>query len=157
MVAVPCKVERQRSSSVLEQYSTVSTLDVLEHHTHMLLSVTTHHRQTTVSRSLSSCHLHQGRNFVPKSGGTNFRFVQKLGGVDQASGAEGAEGVECGEGIFITYCRKGAFWWIPDAFWRANFEVVVCCAQDAARLCDRFGKFFSDRLQFMALSSPIAW
>ena len=35
----------------------------------------------------------------------------------------------------------------------SDVEVVVCCAQDAARLCDRFCQFFSDRLQFMGLSS----
>jgi len=38
-----------------------------------------------------------------------------------------------------------------------HFEVVVCCAQDAARLCDRsdqFCQFFSDRLQFMGGLSP---
>jgi len=28
-------------------------------------------------------------------------------------------------------------------------EVVVCCAQDAARLCDQFCQFFSDGMQFM--------
>jgi len=38
-------------------------------------------------------------------------------------------------------------------FWRTNFEVVVCCAY-AARLCDRFCQFFSDRLQFMGRLSP---
>ena len=46
------------------------------------------------------------------------------------------------------------FWWIPDAFWRTNFEAVVCSAQDVhsmARLYDRFCHFFSDRLQFMRI------
>jgi len=39
----------------------------------------------------------------------SFRFVRKFGGgLDQANrGAEGWGG---------TYSRKGAFWWIPDAF-----------------------------------------
>jgi len=39
--------------------------------------------------------------------------------------------------FFVTYSRKGAFWWIPDAFWRTNSEVVVCCAHDAANIIYR--------------------
>jgi len=54
--------------------------------------------------------------------------------------------------FFISYSRKGAFWWIPDAFWRTNFEVVVCCAQDVARLCDRFSPIGCSS---WGLSSPI--
>ena len=63
--------------------------------------------------------------------------------------------------------RNGAFWWISDAFWRTLVrqnasdihqvvEVVVCCAQDAARLCDQFCQFFSDGMQVMGVYSPIA-
>ena len=86
-------------------------------------------------------------------GGTNFRFVWKFwGGARSSAGAKieaprarggGVRGgglplpagVEVWGGavppprkIFVTYSRKGAFWWIPDAFCRTTFEVVICCA-----------------------------
>jgi len=52
--------------------------------------------------------------------------------------------------FFITYSRKCALWWIPDAF---NVLILILklwfavYTQDAARLCDRFSSFLS-------LSSP---
>ena len=103
-----------------------------------------------------------GRNFFTKAGGTIFFW----GGVDRTRHRKRRENrvqtLHTGRGkplpagggsrkgeFFITYSRKSAFWWIPDAFLRTTFEVVVCCVQDAAMLCDRFCQLFSDRLQFM--------
>jgi len=34
--------------------------------------------------------------------------------------------------IFHYLVSKRRIWWISDALWRNNFEVVVCCAQDSA-------------------------
>jgi len=99
----------------------------------------------------------QRRNFVPKSGGTNFRFIRKLGVLDRESRRPGGWGAERGytpprrrRGLGTGLCP------LPPAenfllltlerhilvdtcrMWRTNFDVVVCCAKDAARLCDRF-------------------
>ena len=49
-VVWPCEVERQRSSSVLEQCSTVPSLHILKHHADMFLSMTMYQTVTLTSR-----------------------------------------------------------------------------------------------------------
>jgi len=75
----------------------------------MGLGLITHMEYNKVHRE----HRTQGRNFVPKSGGTNFRFVREFGGLDRAPKArESRRQRRRGGGV----SRKGAFWCIPDAF-----------------------------------------